>query len=75
MINFLRKKFGIFTKFESIHLTRIESELGYFAWTLSDDDKLLSSGYADLLIRSKISGVTENGIMTGMAFLDTCSFF
>jgi len=54
-----------------VHFSQILSEIGIYAWTLSDDERILERGIGDHLVRSKKYGTNEGGICTGFAFLDT----
>jgi Eukaryotic glutathione synthase, ATP binding domain len=70
-VNFFRIRFGVYSDFNHVNLAKIVSELGFYAWTLSDDKSVIEKGYGDYLVRSKKLGVDEGGICTGFAFIDT----
>jgi Eukaryotic glutathione synthase, ATP binding domain len=54
-----------------VRLAKIVSEIGFYSWTLSDNENIIDKGYGDNVARSKMLGLDEGGICSGNGFIDS----
>ena len=62
---------GIQCDWKQLHVREVIDEIGFFRFTLSDNDKLNETGVGGTLVRSKVLGTDEGGVGMGFSVINS----